>query len=60
MKYTFLEKKYNNKFNKSKFFEYDQFDDEENDEENIDDNFQKDYNKYNDNLYNRHIVKIWC
>ena len=34
MKYSFLEKKYNNKYNKSKLFEYDQFDDEENDEEN--------------------------
>lgn len=37
MKYTFLEEKYNNKFNKNKFFEYDQFDDDEEEEYNDDD-----------------------
>lgn len=36
MKYTFLEEKYNKKFNKSKFFEYDQFDDDDDEEETDD------------------------
>ena len=33
MKYSFLEEKYNNKYNKSKLFEYDQFDDDDEDED---------------------------
>ena len=40
MKYTFLEEKFDNKYNKYKLFEYDQFDDEEDEDdddvENID------------------------
>lgn len=36
MKYTFLENKIDNKYNKYKLFEYDQFDDDEDDDENDD------------------------
>lgn len=58
MKYSFLEEKYNSKFNKSKFFEYDQFDDENDDEEEnedfiIDDRFLTDYENWSDKIINR-------
>lgn len=33
MKYTFIENKFDSKYNKYKLYEYDQFDDEEDDEE---------------------------
>ena len=36
MKYTFLENKFDNKYNKIKLFEYDQFDDDDDEEESID------------------------
>jgi hypothetical protein len=57
MKYTFLEEKYNRKYNESKFFEYDQFDDEDDDEENedfiIDDRFITDYENWLNKIISR-------
>lgn len=35
MKYTFIENKFDNKYNKSKFFEYDQFDDEDDEDDDV-------------------------
>ena len=37
MKYSFLENKFDSKYNKYKLYEYDQFDDEEDDDDNDDD-----------------------
>ena len=36
MKYTFLEEKYNSKYNKYKLYEYDQFDDEDEEDDDVD------------------------
>lgn len=57
MKYSFLEEKYNSKYNESKFFEYDQFDDEDDDDGNedfiIDDRFVTDYENWSNKIISR-------